>query len=366
MALTPPVDFRSNMHPRSIYSLTHNPSTMHSLSDVAKRTDPNLAIADIAEVLTESNEILQDIPYVEGNLPTGHRVTIRTGLPKAYWKRMNQGVPSSTSDVAQIEETCGICQARSIVDKMVADLNGNSAAYRASEDRAFIESLNEMMVDALFYGDSRKTGDGFIGLSPRYNTTDVKKAQCAKNVIDCGGTGDHLTSVWLIGWGENSIFGFYPKGTPVGLQRKDNGEIRVLDDNGYPFEAYETVYTWSNGLVVKDWRFAVRLCNIDVDQLMSGTGIGAGDLTAPNSTNLILMLNQALAKFPTQTSARVSIYMNPDVHAALNVIATRSNTNVLSTNESLNMFGEHSSWQSFLGRPIRRVDRLRNNEKHVD
>ena len=366
MALQPPVDIRSNLHPRSLYSLTHNPSTMHSQMDVAKRTDPDLAIADIAEVLTESNEILLDIPYVEGNLPTGHRVTIRTGLPRAYWKRMNQGVPSSTSDVAQVEETCGICQARSIVDKMVADLNGNSAAYRASEDRAFIESMNEMMVDQLFYGDSRKTGDGFVGFSPRYNTTDVKKAKCAKNVIDCGGTGDSLTSIWMIGWGSDTVFGFYPKGTPVGLQRKDHGEIRVLDDNGYPFEAYETVYTWSNGLVVKDWRFAVRLCNIDVNQLKSGEGIGTGNIAAPQSMNLILKMNEALAKFPTNTSARVAIYMNPDVHAALNIIASRSNTNVLTIEQGLNLYGEHASWQSFLGRPIRRVDKLRCNEKHVD
>lgn len=362
MPLTVPLVRNNNLHPQSLY----NQSVMLSQSDVAKRTDPDLSIAVIAEVLTESNEILQDIPYYEGNLPTGHRVTIRTGLPQAYWKRMNQGVPSSASNVAQVEETCGICQARSIIDTMVADLNGNTAAFRASEDRAFIESMNKTMAETMFYGDSRKTGDGFVGFAPRYNTLDVKKAQCAKNVIDCGGTGDHLTSIWMIGWGENTVFGFYPKGTTVGLQRKDNGVIRVNDDNGNPFEAYETVYTWRNGLVVKDWRYVVRLCNIDVDQLMSGTGIGTGDISAPQSNNLILMMNQALAKFPTQSSSRVCIYMNPDVHAALNVIAARSNTNVLTLEQGLNLYGEHASWQTFLGRPIRRVDVLRNNEKHVD
>lgn len=361
MPLAAPLERNNNLHPQTLY----NQSVMLGQSDVAKRTDPDLSIATIAEVLTESNEILQDIPYYEGNLPTGNRVTIRTGLPRAYWKRMNQGVPSSASSVAQVEETCGICQARSIIDVDVANLNGNSAAFRASEDRAFIESMNQTMVETLFYGDSRKTGDGFIGFAPRYSTVDTKKAQNAKNVIDCGGTGDKLTSIWMIGWGENTVFGFYPKGTTVGLQRKDNGIVRVNDDNGNPFDAYETVYTWRNGLVVKDWRYVVRLCNIDVDQLNSGAGIGTGDITVPQSMNLLMYMNNALAKFPTQSSARISIYMNPDVHAAMNNIALRSNTNVIAIEKGLNVFGQHSSWLSFLGHPLRRVDALRKDEKQI-
>lgn len=352
MALEPPV-----LHKQTLLSLAQ--------SDVADRLDPDGTIADIAEALTESNDILLDIPYYEGNLPTGHRVTIRTGLPQAYWKRMNQGVPSSFSSTAQVEETCGMCQARSIIDVMSCDLNGQSAAFRASEDRAFIEALNQTMVRTLFYGDSRKTGDGFVGFAPRFNTTDVSKADCAKNVIDCGGTGDKLTSIWMIGWGQQTVFGFYPKGSKVGLERIDKGIIRVEDERGYPYDAYETVYNWKNGLVVKDWRYVVRLCNIDVNQLMSGAGIGTGDITKPQSNNLILMMHQALSKFPTQSSARVAIYMNPDVHAALNVIASRSNTNVLEIQQGLNIFGEHASWQTFLGRPIRRVDALANNEKQV-
>lgn len=355
MPISPIID------PRTLYNL--------SQSDVAKRLDPDGKVAVIAEVLTQNNEILLDIPYMEGNLPVGHRVTIRTGLPKAYWKRMNQGVPSSYSSVAQVEETCGICEARSRIDVDTVNLNGNDAAFRASEDKAFIESMNETMTQTLFYGDAKRTGDGFVGFAPRYCTTDVKKAQSAKNVIDCSLGADvsnkRLTSIWIIGWGENTIFGFYPKGTATGLQIKDKGIVTVDDEHGNPYEAYETIYRWQNGLVVKDWRYAVRLCNIPVDDVIAGVGMGGSNIQDPNTMNLILQLNLALAKFPTQGTANVCMYMNSDMHAALNVLAARCNTNVIQIQDGQNVFGVHSSWSTYLGYPMRRVDAIRNDEKQV-
>lgn len=344
--------------PRSLYTL--------SQSDVAKRLDPDNKVAVIAEVLSQTNEILTDMPFVEANLPTGHRVTVRTGLPKAYWRRMNQGIPSSASSVAQVEETCGTCEARSRIDVDAVNLNGQSAAFRASEDRAFIEAMNVTMTETLFYGDARRTGDGFVGFAPRYNTTDTKKADCAKNVIDCGGQdGRKLTSIWMIGWGTDTVFGIYPKDTPIGLQSEDKGIVTVNDENGYPYDAYETVYRWRNGLVVKDWRYVVRLCNIDIEEVMAGAGLGVGDISQPNSNNLILQMNNALYKFPAQGSANICIYMNSDMHAALNNVASRSNTNVITIEQGLNAFGRHATWTSYLGHPMRRVDAIKNNEKQV-
>lgn len=343
--------------PRSLYML--------SQSEVAKRLDPDGKVATIAEVLSQTNEVLTDMPYIEANLPTGHRVTMRTGLPKAYWRRMNQGIPSSKSSVAQVEETCGVCEARSRIDVDTVNLNGQSAAFRASEDKAFIEAMNETMAQALFYGNP-KAGDGFVGFAPRYNTIDTKKADCAKNVIDCGGQqGKHLTSIWMIGWSTDTVFGIYPKGTSIGLESHDKGVVTVYDDRNYPYEAYETVYRWRNGLVVKDWRYVVRLCNIDIDEVMNGVNMGSGDIAAPNSNNLILKMNEALYKFPTQGSANICIYMNGDMHAALNNVASRSNTNVIKIEDGLNSFGRHATWSTYLGHPMRRVDIIRNDEDQV-
>lgn len=332
---------------------------MISQSELSRRTDPTTGrLYELAEVLAQSNDILGDMPLVEGNMITGHKFAVRTSLPTAYWKRFNQGVPSSKSSMAVSEVTCGMCEARSIIDADLLDLNGNSAAFRASEDEAFIETMNQKITEAIFYGDVSHDAEGFDGLTKIYHTIDPKKDDTAKNVIDCGGTGDDLQSIWIVGWNNKTIYGMYPKGSTVGLTAEDRGKQRVLDPNGNPYEAYETIFKWRFGLVVQDWRYAVRLCNISVKDVMAGRGLGTGNIKDADTNNLILALTQALCKFPTQTSANLAMYMSPDMHAAINVVASRSNTQVVQLQEGTNTFGTHTSWQTFNGVPMRRVDVL--------
>ena len=61
-------------------------STNPTLLDLARRQDPDGSIAAIAEVLDETNEMLPEMTWVEGNLTTGHRATIRTGIPLPTWR----------------------------------------------------------------------------------------------------------------------------------------------------------------------------------------------------------------------------------------------------------------------------------------
>jgi len=94
-----------------------------SYVDMAKRMDPDGSIADIAELLAEENPIVQDAVVVEGNLTTGHRHVIRTGLPEATWRRLNYGVPRGKSRTAQVDDTTGMLEAYAEVDKDLAALN---------------------------------------------------------------------------------------------------------------------------------------------------------------------------------------------------------------------------------------------------
>ena len=124
-------------------------STNLTLADWAKRQDPDGRVPVVAELLSQSNEILQDCVFKEGNLPTGDRVVIRTGLPEVYWRALNQGIPNSKSTTAQVDEACGMLEARSEIDKDLALLNGNTAQFRLSEDTAFLEAMNQTQADTL-------------------------------------------------------------------------------------------------------------------------------------------------------------------------------------------------------------------------
>jgi hypothetical protein len=330
-----------------------------TLADWAKRTDPEGRVPVIAELLSQSNEILEDCVFKEGNLPTGERVVIRTGLPAVYWRALNQGIPNSRSTTAQVDEACGILEARSEVDKDLAMLNGNTAQFRLSEDVAFLEAMNQTQATTLFYGNPAIEPKSFLGLAARYSTTPGGSG-IGQNIIEGGGTGSDNTSVYLVVWGDNTVYCPFPKGSTAGLMHEDLGEQTVYDGNNR-LQAFATRYQWKNGLVVKDWRYVVRIANIDASDMSNASGTQAS--TA--ATQLIKLMTRALYRIPNMAMGRAAFYMNRTVHGGLSIQAMDRAQNVLSVQQGLSQFGTPYSWLSFLGVPCRRVDALINAEARL-
>lgn len=317
-----------------------------TLADWAKRTDPDGKVPTIVELLSQTNPVLTDMLFVEGNLPTGHRTTVRTGLPAATWRLLNYGVPSSKSTTAQVTDSTGMLETYAEIDKALADLNGNTAEFRLSEDNAFLEAMNQTMAETIFYGDTRINPQRFTGLSARYNDKSAKNAQ---NIVDAGGTGSNLTSVWLVVWGSNTVHGIFPKGQKAGLNHQDLGEKTLKDPNGGQYQGYRTHYKWDNGLTVRDWRYAVRIANIDT------TKLGADD-----GPNLAKLMVQALHRIPNLQMGKAVFYMNRDAAEYLDIQATEKASLAISVKET-----EGVCWTSFRGVPVRTCDALLSTESQV-
>jgi len=330
-------------------------ATVATLSDLAQRLDPNGKIDGIVEVLNESNPIIEDVRFMEGNLPTGHRHTIRTGLPTAYWRLLNQGVPNSKSRSKQVTDSTGMLEVYAEADKKLADLNGNTAAWRLSEDRAFIESMGQEVADKMFYGDDTNP-EQFIGLTARYDGTpqSTDKTQSTYNILDAGGSGSDNTSMWLVTWGEDTTFGLYPKGSKAGLQVEDLGEVTLQDADGNQYQGYRSHYSWDVGLVVKDWRYNVRIANIDVSDLAT---FGAG---TDNSAALIRLMIQAINRKPMVSKPGSIFYCTRTVATWLDIMAMEKNN----VNLTIGDFGGRPVTM-FRGVPIRICDELLETEAQV-
>jgi len=329
-----------------------------TLADWAKRVDPDGRVPIVAELLSQSNEILEDCVFKEGNLPTGERVVIRTGLPTVYWRALNQGIPNSKSTTAQVDEACGILEARSEIDKDLAMLNGNTAQFRLSEDTAFLEAMNQTQATTLFYGNPGVDPKQFLGLAARYSDSTAANGQ---NILKAGGSGSDNTSVYLVVWGDNTVYCPFPKGSKAGLVHEDLGEQTVYNSDGTRMQALATRYQWKNGLVVKDWRYVVRIANIDVSDLMAQTGTQA----ASAATAIIKLMARSLYRIPNMAMGRGAFYMNRTVHSGLAIAALDKSQYVLKINEGLSQFGMPYSWLSFLGVPLRCVDSLLNTEAAI-
>lgn len=339
-----------------------------TLADWAKRYGETPNIGAIIELLSQDNEVMYDLMLMEGNLATGHKTTVRTGLPTPTWRLLNYGVPNTKSTTAQIIDTCGNLEDFSQVDQDLANLNGNTAQFRLSESRAHLQAMSQTMASTIFYGNTAVNPERFMGMTPRYNTLSSASAQTALNVINAGGTGSDNTSIWVMTWGENTIHGIFPKGKRAGLNHIDMGLWPVLDSNTPQgtYMAYRDHYKWEMGLTVRDWRYAVRICNIDVS-----------NLTDTTAANLITLLVRAVHRLPTTplSVSNVSRSDVPEIQGSMGRTVIYCNRTIgtyldLQAQNKTNVLLKQTEWDgmpilTFRGIPIRNVDALLNNETLV-
>ena len=325
-------------------------TTNPTLADVTARLTQDGKIDPmIVEMLNETNEILDDMTVIEANGFTEHKTTVRSGLPTGTWRKLNYGVQPEKSSTVPVKDSMGMLETYAESDKALVDLNGNSAAWRMSEDRAFLEGMNQTMATTLFYGDSSLDPEKFMGLAPRYNSLSSENAM---NIVDAGGTGSDNASIWLVVWGPNTCHSIYPKGSGAGLQARDLGEQTLTDAAGGRYQGYRTHYKWDLGLTLRDWRYVARIANIDVSDLTKNAASG-GDL--------IDLMTQALEIIPNLGMGRPVFYMPRKIRSFLRrQIANKVAAGTLTMDEVAG-----KKVVTFDGVPCRRTDALLLTEARV-
>lgn len=319
--------------------------------------DKDDVVTTLGELLNQTNRLLDDMTFVEGNLLTGHRFAIRTGLPSPTWRKLYQGVQPSKSTRAQVTASTGMLEDYAEVDKALADLNGNSASFRLSEDAAFIEGFNQKVNQALVYEDEANTPEAITGIMPHFNDL---SAGTGDQILDAGGTGSDNASILLIGWAPNTVYGIFPKGSKVGLQHKDLGEqtatAKTATGTDGMYQVYRSHYRWDLGLVVQDYRYVVRIANIDRSLL-------GADPTVTGYTGAVLedLMFEALELLPSLENCRPIFYMDRTILTKLRQQLPKM------TKGSTLMMADHGGRRvsEFQGVPIQRMDQMRVDEARV-
>lgn len=342
-----------------------------SLLDLARRLDPYGKIDFIAEMLSQANDLFDDTPWIEGNEVGGHKFTFRTSIPAGSWRQYLQGVPYAKSTTAQATVGVGSLEDYSQIDRMQAEDSGDVDRYRESEDAAFLEGMSQTMTQTEFYGNTVVTPAEFMGFSPFYNTVNPATALNAANVIDGGGTGNNNLSIWLLCWGERTIFNVYPRGSKAGLTMEDKGDtVPGFDSLGNRFEAYTSWFRQQAGLCPMDWRYGVRLANLDT----TGAAGGLASATPPDIFALMaemMYLPPTLGKGMsgiTKTDApdepspgiRPVLYTNRTGRHWMDVQMIRDRNVLLSIKDY-----DGAPCESYRGIPIKIVDQLGNAESRV-
>ncbi len=332
-------------------------NTRPTLVDLAKQTDNMGNLVEIIELLQQESDMLKDMVWKEANQVTGEMATVRTGLPTPTWRKFNQGVQPTKSLTAQITFNTGMLEDYSEVDVSLAEKSNNVAEFRLNEDMAHLEGFGQQLQQKLIFGNEGTAPEEITGLASFYNSLSANNAE---NIIVGGGAGADNNSIWLVGWDQNKICGVYPRGSKVGFQMNDKGIVTIQDTNGTAgarMEAYQTHYKWDVGLAVKDWRYAVRIPNID-KSLLSTVYTAGAFATGADLSNLMF---EALSRIPVQNGARLSWYMSRDTLTKLRQQASAKTQ--ASTLGVADVGGEKI--ETFLDIPLRRIDALDADEALV-
>jgi len=360
-ALTLAYVFLTNDH-NGLYlgaAVTALTATDLTLVDVAKRSR-NGQMLPVVEALQQRNGLLQSMVWKEGNTDTGHEVASRNSLPSVSWVRYNEGISASKSTVDTYTEKTGILEGLSSVDVRVAQVNGNEAAFRASEDDAFLAAMANEVERAFFYESTAVNPQKVLGLQPRLNsTTSAYGHQIIK--ADPSPSGSDQTSIWLVGWGERSVYGITPRGQPTGLEMEDKGEQRDKDTTSGKIKfKYETLFRWRCGLCVEDYRFVVRIANIDTSQLTVDAASGA---------DLIRSMIKAYYQIFDPRAVRLAWYCNRTVASYLHQQAASKTYNSTLSIERAPMIGSPGIMGqplvTAMGYPIYISDAITNTEAVV-
>ncbi len=308
-----------------------------TLVEVAKRKDPDGNLATIAEVLDQTNEILQDAIFLEANDTFSNRTTRRASLPQGTFRKLNYGVPDESSRTVTLVDTVAILETWSENDVEVINAFPSPAEARMQEAHAFIEGLGQRMASKIFYGNASLIPEEFTGLAPRMDTI-----AAAANVLNAGGSGDDNTSIYVVDWSPSGVYMIYPKNSNAGLEHKDKGIETVRDANGNKFEAYIDKFVWKAGLVVKNNKSIGRIANLEV----------SGSSNIFNEDDLIRLLNR-MTKGPGRR-----IYCNETIMTQMEIRA-KDKTNINYTHDTGLAPGPVLR---FKGVPVRQCDQIISTE----
>jgi len=324
-------------------------ATQPTLLDASRLFSSDGKPLPMAELLTQQNPVLDDIPWMESNLTNGHRMSTRSGLPTAAFRKLNAGVAASKSRYVDVTESCGIMSSIGQIDKKLVDLAGDKSFFRVTENSGHITSMNHTFASTLFYGDTDLDPEKFLGIAPRYS--DITGPENAENIIDAGGNDTDLTSIYLVGWGQEGAMGIFPKGSQAGLKHTALDDELVSDGNGGQYLAVRDLFEWDCGIAVKDWRNIVRIANIDISAMLK---------TAATGADLVDLMVQACELINAPDAVKLAWYMPRSVRSMLR----RQITN--KANVWLSM-GEVSGRKALMfdDIPCRRVDAILSGETRV-
>jgi hypothetical protein len=325
---------------------------------LAAKMTHNQEIIDVAEVLNETNDVIQDAVVMRANDITSHVISRRTALPAPSWVKIGEGWNATAGRMQQVREGIGQLKARYQCPDDVMRLQPNPAKFRMQQERPHIEAMGQEFANTLVAGST--TGEApeeFDGLLARYNTLSLSRSAYVANNGATAGTGASLTSIWLIQWRPGGVYLTYPRNAVGGgIKKEDKGLVYTMSDTSSNTPSYEpnnkqlwahiTEFSWDIGLAIEDTRTVKRIANISTNSTTDAATLDEDKIIE--------------ARYNYQTPGTIYMYVNETIFVQLMILA-KDKVNVQWGPP--NPFGQPQLM--FHDMPVRRLDAIDTTETIV-
>lgn len=285
---------------------TLSQSDQLSVLEAAKRDGVSEDSRRIIEIMAETNEILRDAVIWEANEGTKNKTVQRTAVVHGTHRKLYEGVKPTASQTQEIIDVSCHLTAYSEIDAKLVSNQVNSGQFLSDECAAFLEGFAQDQADDLIYGNN-STDERYI------NGMAVRRAKLEDKIcVSAGGSGDGLTSIYLVKWARNKAGLFYPRGAKnIGVNRTDKGIVTVSKDDGSKFEAYQNYFECEYGFALRHPKALIRIANIPTDitdaNLMRTIFEAARNLAPGEGTVSVLANNDVLTKVDMATINKANV-----------------------------------------------------------
>ena len=314
-----------------------------TMLELAKNIAPNGQLHKVAAILERTYRIWDDIPWFQANDIFSHVSAQEYSEPEGELRTFNDGVGNVSVETQEVRDILSMMEAYSDSDKAMVDAAPNPQAFRNGRAARILRGIGKSWIELLFYGNNGTNSKSFNGLAIRLNSL-----AASANVIGAGGTGSDLTSIYVARWGEGAAWCAYPRGSSLGLEHRDLGEITAVTASGKKFQAYRDWFKIYGGLVVEDPKAIGRLANIET----------SGTTNTFDEDLLIQLLNQMS---PDEDFSSMGIYCNSTIKTQME-IRLKDKTNV---NYTMDQGLAPGGVLKFKGIPVRLCECILNTEDAI-
>jgi hypothetical protein len=249
--------------------------TSMSLQELRRRETPDGKLAELIDVISEENRVLEYMTWIEANNGFYHEDTRVATEPTGNNRALDEGVVKEAGVTEPITERTMELASISEVDDKKYRASPNPDGFRLQEDGLFLKGMTKTLVGDFFDGNRGTDPREIDGINNRSDYNTLSSDYTYDNADGNASSTANKTSVYFFQFGHKKLNMIYPRNNPMGggtlpIKMEDFGKSIINQSGTSETKKYPAWQTWFSadfGIFIHDPRCIKRIVNISTSNI---------------------------------------------------------------------------------------------------